>query len=650
VIERRLAVAPPPAARPPVSRGWPATSLGDGPLGALPVLSVVGALGLVLVSLAHTGARFELEWSVAALWTGLIVLFLPIAARLASAGAPRRERIGLVLVLGLGLYLVKVFHSPLAFTFHDELAHWRTAHDIVQTGQLFGENPIIGVSPYYPGLEIVTVALTSLGGFPIYVSGLIVLGVARVVFVLALFLLYEQVSGSARVGGLGTLLYMANPNFVYFDAQYSYESLALPFAALALFAAAHRARARTGSHLVMVVTLLLAMAATVMTHHLTSYALVSFLAVWTIATVYARGRRAWPRALARLGPVGRDPDAGVAGTRWGPGGMALLGGIMTLTWLVYVASLTVGYLAPVLGSAVGEMIRLIAGETMSRQLFRDYTGHVAPIWERVTGFASVILILILMPFGLYRIWLHHRRNALALALAAGAAGYPVSLALRLTYFGAETSNRTSEFLFVAIAFVLALGSVELWLGTAGRWQRVVPLVAVFTVIFLGGVIVGWPPTMRLPGPYLVAADTRSIEPAGQAAAGWARTTLGPGNRVATDRSNGLLMGSVGEQLTIRTTQQAIGVAWAFFAPTVGDTERSILSDAGIRYVIVDRRLSTSLPVVGIYFEMGEPNTYAHATPIDAAALAKLDGVDQASRLYDGGDIAIYDVGAWLGTR
>ena len=34
------------------------------------------------------------------------------------------------------------------------------------------------------------------------------------------------------------LLYAANPNFVYFDGQVAYESLALPLAAAALCAAA----------------------------------------------------------------------------------------------------------------------------------------------------------------------------------------------------------------------------------------------------------------------------------------------------------------------------------------------------------------------------------------------------------------------------
>jgi hypothetical protein len=61
--------------------------------------------------------------------------------------------------------------------------------------------------------------------------------------------------------------------------------------------------------------------------------------------------------------------------------------------------------------------------------------------------------------------------------------------------------------------------------------------------------------------------------------------------------------------------------------------------------VIDRRLGTRLPVVGIYFEMGEPETYTRTVPMDPVALAKFDGVDGVLRLFDNGDIVIYDIGA-----
>jgi hypothetical protein len=231
------------------------------------------------------------------------------------------------------------------------------------------------------------------------------------------------------------------------------------------------------------------------------------------------------------------------------------------------------------------------------------------------------------------------------ALAAGALAYPASLGLRLTHFGAEASNRTSEFLFVPIAFVLAVAATELWLNRPGSWLRPALFAGWAAVIFAGGIVVGVPRWGRMPGPYLVAADTRSIEPKGIAAAEWMRTFVGPGNRVAMDRINGLLMGSYGGQTTVRYSYEGTGLAWVFFPPTLGPTELGLLRSGRVRYVVVDHRLTRQLPIVGIYFEMGEPDTYGHIVPMDPAALAKFDGVAGAQRVFDGGDIVIYDVGA-----
>ncbi|MGH2368702.1 MAG: hypothetical protein ACRDI2_10940, partial [Chloroflexota bacterium] len=407
--------------------------------GALPVLCLVGALGLLLVALATNGARTEATWAGALFWAGLLVLFVPAAARLVSPEATREERIGLVGMLGAGLYLVKVLHSPLYFTFYDELQHWRTADDLLRSGRLFEPNPLLRVSPFYPGLENVTSAMVSLSGLSNFQAGLVVLGVARLVLVLALYLFYEAIARSARVAGIATLLYMTNPNFLFFDAQYAYESLAIPLAILTLWAAARRIGTPDGVRVRLTLAVLLGVAVVAITHHLTAYALAAFLALWAAASLLARPR----------GADGLEV-----------GGTALLAVVAAGAWLVYVGSGTLGYLVVILGGGLGEFVRLLAGDLGPRRLFRDMTGQVSPVWEQLTGYASVGLILLVLPFGLRRIWSVYRPHAVALALAGGALTYPLSLAVRLTERGLEVANRTSEFLFVAVAFVLAVAIGE----------------------------------------------------------------------------------------------------------------------------------------------------------------------------------------------
>ena len=169
------------------------------------------------------------------LWAGLLLIFVPNALRLLGRGATRNERIGCVLLVGIGLYLVKVAASPLMFTFFDEFLHMRTAEDIVQTGRLFTPNSLLAVSPIYPGMESATSALSLLGGLTTFQAGIILLAVSRLTLALGLFLLYEAITGSGRIAGLASLVYMANPSFVFFSAQYGYETFALPFAVLPLY-------------------------------------------------------------------------------------------------------------------------------------------------------------------------------------------------------------------------------------------------------------------------------------------------------------------------------------------------------------------------------------------------------------------------------
>jgi hypothetical protein len=121
--------------------------------GWLPVLSLVVASGLLVISSAYIYSRAGEDGSLVLFWFGVLLIVLPIAARLTSASASRRERIGLVSLLGIGLFLVKIIHSPVVFTFQDELIHLRSAQDILQQQRLFLPNPTLRVVAYFPGLN-----------------------------------------------------------------------------------------------------------------------------------------------------------------------------------------------------------------------------------------------------------------------------------------------------------------------------------------------------------------------------------------------------------------------------------------------------------------------------------------------------------------
>jgi hypothetical protein len=591
-------------------------------LGWLPLLAVVGALGLLLVAIAFNGSRAGAGWAEVLFWAGLLVLYAPIALRVVSAAPTRAERVGLIVFLGLALYLVKVMQNPVGFTYPDEFIHQYNVDQILQTHHLFNPNAGLPVTPFYPGLSTVTAALAALSGLSDFVSGLVVIGAARLVLLLALFLFTERISGSERIGAITTLLYTTNPNFVYFSAEFAYESLALPLAFMVAFVVSERESAESAlPRLGLTVVALLGIMAVVVTHHLTSYALVAFLLL--LALLFRLVTDRWPWGLLLIG---------------------LFALSAALEWLFFVAGLTLTYLAPVVNRALQALLAFLEGQGIGRDLFTSTSGTVAPLWERLVGVGSALLDAFGLPFGLVEIRQHYRRNPFALLLGAAALVYFVVLGLRFFPATWEIANRTSEFVFVGVAFVLALTIVGLTGRERPRGMRALALVAGIAVLFMGGLIAGWSPNVRLARPYVVEADGYAIQPQGLTAAKWTRKFLGTGNIIITDPSNMHFLLTYGNQRPL--TGGVYGIQPLMYAKNVDQSVINILRSTQARYVLFDHRTISWDQLAGVYFDRAGTNADTALFPPQVNG--KFDQQSGVSRIFDSGNIVIYDVGALSG--
>ncbi len=215
------------------------------------------------------------------------------------------------------------------FTFSDELVHSFNANQIVDHHHLFRPNSILSVTPHYPGLEGATSALMSLTGLSSFGPASIVVGAARLSLVVAMFFLFHRLSGSARVAGLGVAIYTGNFNFLFWGAQYSYESLSLPLLIMIMMALAERESSPRTWAREWGLPIVLGTVAIVVTHHLTSYALVGFIAVLALGHWLLRKSWSWPN----------------------PWKFAVLAAVLALAWLLLVANSTFGYLSAPLSEA-----------------------------------------------------------------------------------------------------------------------------------------------------------------------------------------------------------------------------------------------------------------------------------------------------------
>jgi hypothetical protein len=243
------------------------------------------------------------------------------------------------------------------------------------------------------------------------------------------------------------------------------------------------------------------------------------------------------------------------------------------------------------------------------------------------------------------IWRRHRDSPNLILLALIAMVYPASLVLRLTSSTVETSARLSEFLFIGLAPVLALLAVRLLTdapSTRSRRLRQWGCGAALVIVMGGGAIIAWARWSRLPGPYLVAADARSIEPQGVGAATWARAHLGTHNSIATDRTNALEMGSpLGDQDPVNLGPPVNDL---ILSTTLTRPDLQTISRAHLRYLVIDNRLSRSLPLTGTYVD---PPDWTSTQPVSPLAAQKFATASEFSRVFDSGNIAIYSVSRQL---
>jgi hypothetical protein len=596
------------------ARRW----IGDLELAVFPNVATSSGLGLLLIVIAYARSRATTSSSQVLFWLGLLVLFVPIVLRLASPQPKRIERLSLVVLLGLTLYLAKVLHDPFGFTFADELAHAPNANAILRTHELFQANPVLPVTPYYPGLESVTAALASMSGITSFGAGVIVIGVGRLVMMLGLFLLFERLSSSARVAGIAAAIYTANANFVFFSAQFSYESLALPLLVMVMLCVVE-ARA-PGSRTAWSAVAFIGTVGIVVTHHMTSYALCGVLiALCLVAAAVAR--------------------TGFAATPWR---FAVFAVTASIAWLIFVASATLGYLTPVLTNAFVATIRTVSNESAPRTLFASHqAGQQAPLLERWTAIASVLLLAAAFPFGLRALWRHHRNDPLALVLALAGAAFFGTVILRLVPDAWETANRSSEFLFLGLSFTLALSGLDRWRPRGSPWLGAWLTAASLSVVFAGGLISGWQPELRLSQPYRIEAAGHVIDPEGRQLARWVDTRLGPGRRIAASDADARSLATYAAAFSIAGTYP--DVVDILKTTTLPAWQVSLLRVNRLRFVAVDRRLR-SFDILSGYFFDARRGSQPAGEILPAGVVRKFDRTG-ADRIYDSGDIVVFDLGA-----
>ena len=647
--DSQRADSPHPAVAPPTALNATRSRLGS-------VIAIVG-LGLLMVGTGDALGRTGHQSPVVPLFlAGLTFIFAPCAWRLTGTAATRNERVWVSVILGLGLLAAYVFRTPLIFDNFDEMAHSATLTRLLDSRALFQPNPILSVSPYYPGIELTTIATRWLTGLPLLIDQMVVLVLTRIVVVLCVFLIVERACHSSRAGGIGVLVYAANPEFYSLGAQYGYQTLALAFAVAVvylLFVSVDAAQPKRGRLFTLA---LISIAGMVVSHHVTAWLTVGFLVVWAAGLRFVdlpgRPTTSGPEDLARSHAGVASGDEQFARRREQSrivGLAALAGVVLAVAWTSFLGHILTGYIDPIVQAgarSATEMVRQLHG---NRELFQNSAGGGTPSWEEALIVASVLFFCVIILISLYAvIWKKSvRGGTLRYLPAAVAAAYPFAMLSNISSDAKEIGPRATTFIFFGVAIV-----VGGWLGKRLSTQRRIiermATIGVAIICFLGSTVYGGGPLVLLVnGPYIVGAHERSLGSPSLALAEWVSTHLPAGSNVAVDRDNAGLLNDFGQVNPVLPLNGVNSPASLFFDPKLTPSDISLIRKDDIRYIVTDTRLTEGLPLFGAYVAPGET---AQPTRLTAAELEKFNSIPGVYRIYDNGAIQVYDLSVLLGER
>lgn len=596
-------------------------------------------LGVTLVCLSYAVAGRSTSSGEQAkfllLWAGIVVFLWPAARRLADPLVSESERLSLLVATGLFTYLPKFLRNPQRPVFYDEIAHWTQVERLSESGDLFRANPAVRVLPSYPGLHTLTSGLRELTGLSTWQVGVTLIALLHVISAIGVYVLVKRLVASPVVAGLAGLLWCVAPGAMFFNSQFAYQSLAIVGFVWTAVAVAEAEAAHGALRWRWVGVAGVLATAVVVTHHLSSYALVLLLLCFTGAGVVQARRD------------GSDD--------WKPSGVLLLLALfVNATWMLIrggrqAVESIVDYLSPYPENGVEQLIDVLTGSGERRTFFAR---SGLPGWEQIAAFLAPIAVIVLGVIGV-RLLAKMKRppRSGAWGLAAFSLFYVAALPLVLTSSGAQGAHRSFPFTYLGISLVAAAG-LAMVIGKAanrtGRLRRSTPLAValVIGIITVGNTAANVNEFDRFPGPWEAGADSRSRTAELDRAAAWLRG-YDSDDRVVADLYSGTTLGVFG------TVRDACAVSaacpgdlaiWRFYdGQPIREKDLRVLERDGYRFLAVDRRMAEETPRSGFWFNSSEERAFEHEEPYPAEALARLEGFTWLTKVYASTNYDLYEI-------
>ena len=264
----------------------------------------------------------------------------------------------------------------------------------------------------------------------------------------------------------------------------------------------------------------------------------------------------------------------------------------------------------------------------------------SPFGNQALEALALVVISVLILVGCWQAWRRHRRHPWIIGMMIGSLGWFIDLGVRIgTPDGQELAGRAATYVYIPVSVLAALALTRLVnSGPVRRWGAAVTALVVASVVslLLDGLSNGWPPFWeRLPGPHQVSSFEASVGPEEIATSFWTLAYLGPGNRIAADAGTLSVLAGYGNQNPLES------VAYLYESPTWTPAMAAQASVDDVQYIETDVRLTQLLPAPGNPYFPGDTTVETKTLPV--VDINKFNDITGASRVYDDGNIVIYDL-------
>ncbi len=166
------------------------------------------------------------------------------------------------------------------------------------------------------------------------------------------------------------------------------------------------------------------------------------------------------------------------------------------------------------------------------------------------------------------------------------------------------------------------------------------------ILFTGGVIAGWPPALRLSQPLIVGVNRTTLQSQGLEASDWMLSVHGPDNTTIAPPSDALIMLAYGRQKAL--TGKIYSIQDLLTNLHSLDWQIGIIQKLQAHYLVMDRRQISWDGMLGPYYSAIASARTGGNDFFPPEIFRMFDRQVQIPRIYDSGNIVIYDVGGLTG--